>query len=68
MKYNTKQARVSAIMDAYMAVFRKTAVTMNEISVWAISGGLWPVPKRGDPPGECEEWERKLEAAIEKGA
>lgn len=62
MKFKTKQKRCIAIVDAYCAKFQKSAVTMEEVSVWAIASGLYPIPKRGDSEQKCEEWERRLSA------
>ncbi len=63
MKYPTKQKRLLAIADAYMAVFRKSQFTTSEVADWAIRKGLYPVPRRGDRVEECEVWEKRLEAA-----
>jgi hypothetical protein len=61
MKYPTKRKRLLAIVDTYMALHCKSAVTMEEVAAWAQSEGLYPVPTRGDPKDECEEWEKRLE-------
>ena len=61
MRYPTKQKRLLAIFEAYRAETKKTAVTMDEVATWAISHGLHPVPRRGDPEHDCLEWERRLD-------
>lgn len=60
MLYKTKQKRLAALLDAYLVLHKKTAVTMEEVSEWALSKGLYPCPRRGDPDEQCEEWERRL--------
>jgi hypothetical protein len=61
MKYKTKQQRLGAIIDAYRSKCNKSMFTTDEVATWAISEGLWPTPKRGDPEALCDEWERRLE-------
>lgn len=61
MKYNTKQQRLVAITDTYCKIFNITMFTSKEIADWAISMGLWPVPRRNDPAEICDEWEQRLE-------
>ncbi len=66
MKYKTKRQRCIAITDAYRQVFNVTMFTTDEVATWAISQGLWPVPKRGDAEDACEAWERRLANAKSK--
>jgi hypothetical protein len=65
MKYKTKQQRLGAIIDAYRSKFNKSMFTTDEVADWAISNGLWPVPKRGDPQEICIAWERRLQERTE---
>jgi hypothetical protein len=64
MNYPTKQKRLVAIFDAYCKRFAKTGATMDEVSEWALSEGLYPCPKRGDPENICNAWETKLKDAT----
>lgn len=63
MKYRSKQQRLIAIVKAYQEKFQKQAITLEEVSNWAVECGLWPVPRRSDPKEACADWEQRLCAA-----
>jgi len=65
LKYKTKQKRLYALIDTYLAKFKKTQFTTEEVSEWAIRTKLYPVPRYGDPLELCEAWEKLL--ALEAG-
>ncbi len=64
MIYKTKHERVIAIWDGYRRVTGKITATTDEIAVWAIREGLWPVPTRGEPESLCLAWEEHLVSLI----
>lgn len=63
-RYETKQARLCAIADAYRKKFDKSGFTTDEVCGWALKHGLWPVPTRGASASEATGWERDLAAAV----
>lgn len=64
MRFQTKKSRLLAVIDAYRKKHGAQPFPPNAAMRWALAAGLYPVPKRGDPPEVCEAWERRLEAAT----
>jgi hypothetical protein len=64
MKYPTKQKRMEAVIEAYLAKFHKSAFTTTEVAEWALRTGLYPVPKRGDSVVECLKWEKRFAEVV----
>ncbi len=63
LKYKTKQQRLVAVVDAYRRLVNRP-VTMDEVSSWAMTCGLYPTPKRGDTVAACEAFEKALDEAV----
>jgi hypothetical protein len=64
MKYRTKKERLIAIFDGYLRAHGVTEAAMEDVAVWAIAEGLWPVPTRGEPEAFCLAWEEHLASLI----
>lgn len=63
LKFQTKQKRLVAIVDHYRELSGKGAVTMEEVSLWSMLRGLYPVPKRGCSVEDAADFERRLAEA-----
>lgn len=64
MRFQTKQKRLIAIIDKWRELHGKRPFTMDEVHNWALTNGLFPVPKRGCAEQDAEEWEAKLDKAT----
>lgn len=62
----TQTACVRAILDAFTSNIGGRPFTMNEAAEWAEREGLYPTPKRGDPPAAFEEFETRLDAVRKR--
>lgn len=58
----TGTACVRAILDAFRESINGRPFTMDEAAEWAESNGLWPTPKRGDPPAAFDDFLQRLDA------
>lgn len=66
-KYRTKQDRLLACFRAYRDLVGR-AVTIEEVSRWAIQHDLYPTPDRYAKSAEAIVWEERLAAAIAAGS
>lgn len=63
----SQNACLLAIADAYAELVGGRAITMEEVSEWALARGLVPTPKRGGQPIEFEFFEARLSIAKSRG-
>lgn len=66
MKYPTKAKRLIAVFDAHPKVRQGVGATLKEVSQWAVSSGLYPVPGRDASVGECAAWETILAKVLQQ--
>jgi hypothetical protein len=62
----TQNQCLLAIFDAYTDLVGR-AVTMNEVSEWALGRCLMPTPKRGDSKERFADFEWRLAEAKRRG-
>jgi hypothetical protein len=62
----TQNQCLLAIVDAYMELVGR-AVTMAEVSEWALGRGLTPTPRRGDSKERFADFESRLAEAKHRG-
>ncbi len=64
MRYDTKQKRLWAIADYYLAAHKRPTYTAKEVAEWAMAHKLYPVPTSSASILVGMEWEDRLRLAI----
>lgn len=62
----TQTACLRAILDVFGTRIGGRAFTMNEVAEWAEREGLYPTPKRGDPPAAFDDFLKRLDDVRRK--
>lgn len=62
----TETACLRAILDVFGTRIGGRAFTMNEVAEWAEREGLYPTPKRGDPPAAFDDFLKRLDAVRKR--
>lgn len=64
----TQTACLRAILDVFGTTIGGRPFTMNEVAEWAEREGLYPTPKRGDPPAAFDDFIKRLDAVAKRNS